>query len=99
MRFIPGGTMIESVWVRATPIIPAFTAISTNQAQAPQCELLRATTAPTPLSFAIEMASCMAVAQPLPHTGIAVDHGGRRAGAPRADAGPRLTVPLRRRVA
>jgi len=60
MRFIPGGTMMGSVWVSATPIIPAASASSTKYAQAPQWELLCTATAPTPLSFARAMASFIA---------------------------------------
>ena len=91
MRFIPGGTMIESVCVSATPIMPSLTASSTNQAQAPQCELLRATTAPTPLSFAREIASCMArcaTSWPMPASPSTTAAEG--AGAPHRDARARL---------
>jgi hypothetical protein len=100
MRFMPGGTMIESVCVSAMPIMPLRTAISTNQAHAPQCELLRATTAPTPLCAARAIASSiarLATSWPMPRSPstTAADGPVRRS----VMLGCAFTVPLRRRVA
>jgi len=100
MRFMPGGTMIESVCVRAMPTMPSRAAASTKYAHAPQWELLWAAATPTPDSRASVIASCMARSattwpMPAPPSTTALDGPVRRTRI----SGLALIVPLRRRVA